>query len=387
MTLLVSPPPVILVASLDVCLILISTDLSPPALCTLASLNPCLTRLRLDFCGRMDDMVASAWTSALPHLKRIELFGPFLVRAPAWLTFFKGHPNLEGFLITQSPRFDLECMRALIETSPQLRELRLNEVGKMADTFLECIKALKGSLTSLSLAYPEKPLALSERAVEDLLSAVGGSLTHLDLSGNQNLTDGFLYQGVKPHMHALNYLALADIPDLTNKGVAEFFNTWAQQNNPPKTPEEESSAASLSNDRPDRLTYLNMSRNKDLAGEALFALLEHSGHSLEYLNINGWKDASEEALRAIASHAKNLKRLDVGWCREMHDGVALDLLENCSDIEELKVWGCQLLTTKCPRKVRGFCHSTGLCSQTVFCICREVSMSTVSRYRIYFDRS
>ena len=35
-------------------------DLAPSALCTLAMLNPNLTNLRLDFCGCMDDTVATA---------------------------------------------------------------------------------------------------------------------------------------------------------------------------------------------------------------------------------------------------------------------------------------------------------------------------------------
>lgn len=306
----------------------------------------------------MDDTVATAWTTALPHLKRIELFGPFLVRAPAWHAFFKGHPNLEGFLITQSPRFDLECMRVLVETSSRtLRELRLDQIGKMNDAMLDLIKSLtSGSLRELSLAYPGNPFALSEGKVEEMLGVVGRTLTHLDLSGNKKLSDGFLYQGIKPHMKSLISLALADIPGLTNKGVAEFFNTWVQ--NPVVSrcemegDEGEVSRMVEDGNNAGCLAYVNMSRNADLEGDALVALLKHSGPSLENLNINGWKATSEDALRAIANHATNLKKLDVGWCREMHDGVVLDLMKECPQLKELNVWGCQRLTAKCPHKVR-----------------------------------
>ena len=113
----------------------------------------------------MDDTVATAWATSLPNLRRVELLGPFLVRAPAWQTFFRAHPNLEGFLITQSPRFDVECMQVLIESCPQLKELRLKEVGKLCDEFLECLKSLGGQLTYLDLSYPGTADALSERAL------------------------------------------------------------------------------------------------------------------------------------------------------------------------------------------------------------------------------
>src|ERR1700722_12486010 len=106
-------------------------DLTPSALTTLAFLNPNLTNLRLDFCGRIDDAVFQKWCTSLPSLKRLELLGPFLVRVPAWKSFFQSHPYLEGFLITQSPRFDLECVGSLVKNCRALKELRLREITKM----------------------------------------------------------------------------------------------------------------------------------------------------------------------------------------------------------------------------------------------------------------
>ncbi|KAH9920184.1 RNI-like protein [Amylocystis lapponica] len=317
-----------------------ATNLTPPALCTLASLNPNLTHLRLDFCGRMDNTVMDAWSTSLPHLKRVELLGPFLVRAPAWQTFFKAHPGLEGFLITQSPRFDLECMQVLVESCPGLKELRLKEVGKLDDTFLEPIKLLAGTLASLDLSYPgvEKTEPLSSDAVIDLLSAIGNSLTHLDLSGNINLGDGFLFNGLKPHTRKLTSLVLANLPELTDAGVAEFFNTWA-------------SAAEEDGLTPNpRLITVDLSRNEVLSSDALYALLKHSGPALTQLNINGWKSVSDDALEMIAAKARELRWLDIGWCREANDWVIKALMDKCEKITDVKVWGCQRLTVTCPRR-------------------------------------
>ncbi|KAI8974163.1 RNI-like protein [Trametes punicea] len=304
------------------------TNLTPPALCTLASLNPNLTSLRLDFCGHMDDTVATAWATSLPQLKRVELLGPFLVRAPAWQSFFRAHPGLEGFLITQSPRFDIECMRVLVQSCPNLRELRLKEVGQLSDAFLEEIKPLGGQLTHLDLSYPGTADALSEAALIDLLACVGSSLEHLDLSGNLDVTDGVLFRGLKPHVLRLNALILANVTELTDAGVAEFFETWQAK----------------------PLFKLDLSRNHNLADAALAALIKHSGAELTELNINGWKDVSENVLKAIPKCMPMIRKLDVGFCRAVDNFLIKDILEQCPDIQEVKVWGCQRITEYCPRK-------------------------------------
>lgn len=278
----------------------------------------------------MDDTVASAWAASLPNLKRIELLGPFLVRPPAWQTFFRAHSGLEGFLITQSPRFDIECMRVLVESCPNLKELRLKEVGKLSDEFLECIKPLSGQLTYLDLSYPGDPAALSERAIIDFLEAVGSGLDHLDLSGHADVTDALLFQGIKPHVLSLTTLVLANTPDLTDAGVGEFFGNWKAA----------------------RLSTLDLSRNQDLADVALKALLAHSSEDLTHLNINGWKSVSEDALKLIPKSAHVLRKLDVSWCRSVDDWFVKSVLERCEYLEELKVWGCGRLTENCARKVR-----------------------------------
>ena len=296
----------------------------------MASLNPNLTNLRLDYCGRMDNSVAAAWAASLPNLKRLELLGPFLVHASSWQTLFRAHPNLEGFLITQSPRFDVECMQVLVDNCKNLKELRLKEVGKLNDDFLECLKPLGGQLTYLDLSYPGTPDALSEKALIGLLEAIGGSLDYLDLSGNEDITDALLFQGIKPHVLAASSVVLANTPELTDAGVAEFFQTWQAP----------------------ALSALNMSRNPLLADAAFGALLAHSGEGLARLNVNGWKDVSEDALKALPGSAAGLRELDVSWCRAVDDWFIKSLLEQCAEIEDIKLWGCSRVTALCARKVR-----------------------------------
>lgn len=285
----------------------------------------------------MDNSVISAWTSALPNLTRLELLGPYLVHAGTWPAFFESHPNLQGFLITQSPRFDLACMESLVNNCKNLTELRLKEIGQMSDDFLAHIKKLSGTLEYLDLSYPGDPTALTADALVDLMAAVGSGLTHLDLSGNHALGDGFLYQGLKPHARRLHALVLTNVPELTDAGVAEFFDTWALARDAPNPP----------------LTRAELARNHALGSKALAALLKHSGAHLEQLNINGWKEASEEELTSIGDAAPGLRKIDIGWCRLATDWTVKALLQKCQTLEEVKVWGCQRVTENCPRKVCG----------------------------------
>jgi DNA repair protein RAD7 len=305
--------------------------LTPDALITLGSLNPNLVSLRLDYCGRINNKVFEAWSTSLSSLKRIELLGPFLVRTEAWQSFFAANPQLEGFLITQSPRFDIACMKALSKHCVNLHELRLKEVGKLDDAFVDAIQEMNppAGWTLLDLSDPSK--SLSEKALTQLFSAVGPSVKRLDLSGHHDFTDTVLTEGLQAHTSSLTHLRLSNILNITDEGVANFFTNY--KNAP--------------------LREIDLSRNAELGVEpslALDALLAHSGPSLRALNINGWREVPEPSLSNIGKLCPKLERLDVGWCREADDFVIKNVLDGCAALKEVKVWACNRLTVNCPRR-------------------------------------
>jgi len=212
----------------------------------------------------------------------------------------------------------------------------LREVEKLDDEFVDVMKEMTG-LTYLDLGYPAK--SLSEEALVELMGILGQGLTHLDLSGHALLTDTFLMEGIKAHARVLTGLALANVPLLTDEGVAEFFDAWTMKH------EEDGSPSNPP------LVTLDFSRNSTLSSSALIGILSHSGSTLTHLNINGWKATSEESLNRIAARAKELRWLDVGWCREMDNFVMKAIMEKCEKVKEIKVFGCNRLTEHCPRKV------------------------------------
>ena len=236
-------------------------------------------------------------------------------------------------------------MKTLVRQCPGIKELRLREVGKLNDTFLPEIEKLEQGLWYLDLSEPSE--SCSESAMLKMIAVVSKTITHLSLSNHDLLTDKFLIQGLQTHTKHLESLTLSYIPELTDAGVADFFGGW--KGNPP-------------------LVFLDMSRNEVLGSAALKAILKHSASRLEHLNINGWKDVSEGELKLIG-RAKELKKLDVGWCRAVDDFVLNGWLEGetgkgvlkggCRRLEEVKVWGCNKLTVACPRRVCFFLPISG----------------------------
>lgn len=325
-------------------------DLEQNALCALANLNPNLTTLRLDYCGRLNDAVVTSWNASFPNLTSIELLGPFLVRTSAWQSFFKAHPNLDCFRITQNPRFDVDCLKELVKNSPTLTELRLSEVGKMCDEFLEVLGSSGLALTYLDLAYSGNPEVIEEMAFMSLVKKLGPTLKHLDLSGIAAITDEFFLRCLKEHAPNLESLAMADLEELTDEKIGQFFLGWEKNSG---------------------LTSVDLSRNHTLSSLALNGVLQHSGPQLKSLNINGWKATSNESLTLIAELATGLSKIDVGWCREVDDFALAKIQDECDDLKDLSCWGCNRVTPAARKRVGAmsgiaslYVHSLRLASLT-----------------------
>ncbi|KAG6844545.1 hypothetical protein H0H87_006029 [Tephrocybe sp. NHM501043] len=290
-----------------------ATNLPSPALETLAHLNPNLTKLRLDFCGHLDDNSMSVLSSTLPALTHLELLGPFLVRPPAWIALFASHPTLEAFKITQSPRFDIESMLALKKhCASTLTALRLREIGAMNDAFLDAIRGFS-KLEELDIADPGNSNECTQEGLLGVFADLAGTLRILDASRHALLTDKVLQDGLAGARH-MDDLILRHTSSLTDKGMAEFFDSWANQ----------------------PLRRIDLGRNHELGSKALVALLKHSGARLEELGVNGWGEIDVEALRMVGRLASELKRIDVGWVREVDDFVIKGWVEGDQETVPVK---------------------------------------------------
>ncbi|KAG9317975.1 RNI-like protein [Chiua virens] len=318
-----------------------ATNLAPPALTTLASLNPNLTHLQLDYCGRIDCPVIATFAKYLPHLTHLSLLGPFLVRAEAWIEFFKAKSELRSFQIVQSPRFNLECAQSLAENCTKLEELQLKEVGRLDDTFVEPLCALP-PLKSLDLSNPGT--SISEDGWIQILEKHGSTLESFDPSWHEAFTDTVLENGLRKYARVLSALKLEGLISLSDDGVAHFFENW----NKPFVADNEDDASQMEvDDEEDCTTFtpnpplriLSLTRNRSLSSAAFTALLDHSAPFLTYLNLNGLGPISSEALGQLKDTV-DVHWLDMSWCRELDDFIMKDVMSNVSKLSEVRVWGC-----------------------------------------------
>lgn len=308
-----------------------ASRLEPAAFQTMISLNPNLETLRLEYCRGVDSTVLPLFASDLPNLSRLELFGAFLARAPAFISFFDGiGTRLESFLLTHSPRLDFACCQAMVQNcSESLTELRLSNVGRLDDSWLPLLHTCT-NLTRLELCYPGGEASLTDEPVVELLGAIGANIEFLDLGGHHSLTDTVLLEGVMPHVPLLKTLKLSDTPLLTDEGVAKFFTEYSKDA---------------------ELECIDMRHNPLPSTDSLRALLERPAAStIRELLINGWKSADEEVCKMISASCPELRKLDIGFVRAVDDYTLKEILDGCKKIEEISCFGCNRVTEACPRK-------------------------------------
>lgn len=209
-----------------------------------------------------------------------------------------GREPLSGFLVRQSPRLSNQNITKLVENFPNLTELRLSQIQKLDNSSLDLLHSLK-SLTLLDISSAGLTGEnLTDEGVIPLIKAVGGKLETLNLSSNQNLTDGCLTQGIKSACPNLRVLGLSEL-DLTPTGVKDLFSSWFENTG---------------------LEKLDLKGCLDLDDEAIQAVVAHSGRELRDLDLHS-VDAklTEVGLKAVASGCPELRKLDLGFVRALDD--------------------------------------------------------------------
>ena len=290
-------------------------DLVHESYLALANLNPNLEKLNLQMCGQLTTDTLISWGKSLKHLKSIELNGPFLARKEGWISFLKARgKKLEEFRITQSPRIDLEVIETMVASCPNLKSLALAEIGQMDSEFLESIAKLT-RLESLSISSPGTPI--SDEAVITLLEAIGENLTALDLSENSELGDEIL-PAIAKFCPKLQHLGLRNVK-LSDVAIKSYFETLSASKRP-------------------GFLSLDLEKGHDLSGASLRALIAHSGHTIENLSLVGWRNVDADAVSGLGA-CSQLRRLDLGWCRQVTDFTLKDIIDGCNNIREIKVWG------------------------------------------------
>lgn len=355
------------------------SSLTSDSLKTIPVFCPRLHTINLQRCGQLDNAAFDTWSDKLQDLRRLELFGPYLVRAESWKRFFEASGGrLESLKLRETPRLDLGCIKSLVANCPDLTQLGLAQIGQLDGPCLDELQQLK-SLTYLDVSDPGvsapgiPPEGLKDDEVINLLAAIGSKLHYLNLSGNSDLTDRVLLEGILPHCHSLQELHLAFLDKISSDALKIVFDSFDARGLP-------------------RLTHVELRRCSQVEDDCLDALVQHSGPALQILSLNscnkltgdGTKTVVGEdgaplrvngdradnpvgvitgrsspapplyqGLRSIANHCQDLKELDLAFVRSCGDGEIMSLVEGCPQLEKIKVYGCNRIsdyvagTTRC----------------------------------------
>ena len=243
--------------------------------------------------------------------------------------------TLESFKIRESPRFDLSCAEKLAQYCPNIRELGLAQIGALDGKVLKPLHIFD-QLTYLDISDPGvsapgvPPKSLQPVDVKALLKEVGANLEYLDISGNTDLDDEAILEGVKENCINLHTLKMAKLAQVTSAGLCELFRKWKNRHG--------------------GLRILDVKRVTQLDDEALKFIIEHSGSSLQHLDLNSDEELTTDGMLALINGSKTpaLHWLDVSFVRQVTDGVIMSLLDpkdGIRGLDTIRVFGCNRLVS------------------------------------------
>ncbi|ORX62082.1 RNI-like protein [Hesseltinella vesiculosa] len=317
-----------------------------------AQFNPFLRTLNLYYCGRMNDEVLRFYGQHLQELTSIALAGCQLITAAAWQDFFTAvGTRLASFSLRHSRRFQTDAFSTLLATAPNLKHLRLNRIVTLDDAWLELLVSTGShlQLETLELSWLQEDYYnvrsfTTERMVQ-VLQQTGGSLRELTLRGCTDMTDDLLLKGILPHCPQLLNLTLEGCINISGKAFKELFDQW-----------QKSPGAGLQ--------HLSLARCLELDDDALQSLITHTHQTLTHLNINSLNRLTAASLESLAAlhqrsedqplfastpaddtkHCSHLTFLDASFVQSMDDFVLAKLVQSCSSLKHIKVFGCPLVS-------------------------------------------
>ncbi|KAK4774614.1 hypothetical protein SAY86_009549 [Trapa natans] len=288
------------------------------------SFKRCDTRnimvLQLDQCGRClpDYAISSISCSAscFPALSTISITGACRLTDDGLATLISSAPSLRSINISQCSLLTASSIVTLAnKVGSLLRELYIDDCQSIdAMLILPALKRLE-NLQVLSVAGIS---SVSDDFVVEFVAQLGHNLRELVLSDCTNLTDASIktIAEVCPGLLALN---LVNLTKLTDSAVGYLANGCQA------------------------LEKLILCRNT-FSDEGIAAFLEASGELLQELSLNNVKKVSTDTAISLAKKSRKLQSLDLSWCRNMTDEAFGLIVDSCSCLKELKVFGCTQIT-------------------------------------------
>ncbi|CAL9123147.1 unnamed protein product [Musa acuminata var. zebrina] len=250
---------------------------------------PSLVTLSLKGAYRLTDNVLSVLASSAPSLKSINLGKCSLITSCGIISLAE-KLNLTELYIDNCQKIDVMQILPALESMEHLKVLSVAGASTVCDTFISRLMHACGyNMRELVVADCQKLTTKSVRAI----GANCPNLSLLDLQRLNQLND-----------LALKYLA---------NGCRS-------------------------------MTTLKLRQNQ-FSDEAIAAFLEASGGSLIELSLNSIAKVEHQTAIAVAHGChSNLQNLDLSFCRRLTDEALGFIVDNCSHLSILKLFGCSQVT-------------------------------------------
>lgn len=289
-----------------------------------------LLYLHLDQAGRC---VTHKFVKAIHHHKQllgISIGGAYLLKdedavslvrmAPSSLAF-KACPLL-GSLTCQS-------LSHVYQSNHPLIELNLEDLN-FSKTDLESLVSRPETFAKAKSVSLKRLRGLDDSILAQLVQHSRQTLEVLDISENYDLTDKSLEEICNHGLRNLQSLNLSGNKQLTMEGLLALFHTVKGQ--------------ALS---PPNLTTLELANLHHMAvSDSVLDLVTATSSQLRVLNIQGSSVVSDEGLEYLTNRSRySLEKLNVSYCVKLTDQGLGYLVDCCSGLQRLEIWGSAQLTS------------------------------------------
>ncbi|KAK6944752.1 hypothetical protein RJ641_025854 [Dillenia turbinata] len=235
-------------------------------------------------------------------------------------------------------------LNALVSAAPALRSVNLSQCSLLTS---DGINALANSLGSiLRELYLDDCYNIDVMLILPAMKKLE-QLEVLSLAGIQSVTDCFLCEFINMRGCRMKELILNDCVKLTDysmKAIGENCSEIHALGLSNLCKLTDSAMGYLANGC-QAIETLKLCRNA-FSDEAIAAFLETSGGSLKELSLNNVVKVGYNTALSLARHSRNLLSLDLSWCRNLTDELLGYIVDNCSLLRVLKLFGCTQVTNE-----------------------------------------
>ncbi|KAL0311814.1 UNVERIFIED_CONTAM: F-box/LRR-repeat protein 17 [Sesamum radiatum] len=277
--------------------------------------------LQLDLCGQcMLDFAFRATltqcSNSLPSLAIVSLRGACRLSDSGLKDLVMSAQALQSINLGHCTLLTCDAINIIAESlGSNLRELYIDDCPKInAMLILPAFKKFK-HLEVLSVAGIH---TVTDQFVSEIITVCGQSIKELDLADCLALTDCSL-RTIGSNCADLCVLNIANLHNLTDLGLEYLANGCKS------------------------IQKLKLCRN-GFSDEAMAAFLESSGESLMELLLNNMTKVGSNTALSLAKRSRKLLSLDISWCRRITNEALGLIVDSCSSLKLLKVFGCRQIT-------------------------------------------